>query len=74
VNVRGVETTYNTPETMFVTIVEATSFVEYFFGILESYIAFLIAFLIIMTSAFQFPFYLVPISLAILGVFLFFVY
>jgi hypothetical protein len=56
---------------MFVTIEQENIYLDLLFTYLESYIAFIIAFIIILTSSFGFPFYLTPISLVLMGLFLF---
>jgi hypothetical protein len=74
VNVWGIESTYNSPETMYLTIRETLDHGQYAFALLESYIAFLVAFMLILTSSFNFPFWMVPLSLSVLALFLFYVY
>lgn len=59
---------------MFITIEDDISTIDYLFQYLESYIAFIIAFILILSSSFGFPFFLTPFSLVLMGVFLFYVY
>ena len=73
VNVRGVETEYDSEETK-VIIKERQNLFTKAFNYIESYFAMLIALLIVTTASIGFPFYLIPISLLLLSVFLFYVY
>lgn len=74
INVRGIESTYNSPKTMFITIEDDKSTLDYIFQYFESYIAFIIAFILIFSSSYGFPFYFTPISLILMGLFMFYVY
>ena len=59
---------------MFVSIRDEISWTDEVFTYLESYLAFLVAGLIILSSSYGFPFFLVPVSLVFMALFLYYVY
>lgn len=73
INVWGVESSYQNKQT-FVTVKRNLSTFDEIFQFLEAYLAFVIAAILILSSSFGFPFFLIPISLILLGTFLFYVY
>lgn len=73
VNVWGVESSYDDAYTQ-VTIKLKTSWFDDFFAVVESYFAFIIAAIFILTVSYEFPFYLVPLPIILMGLFLVYVY
>ena len=72
-NVRGVETEYN-DDAAKIKVEEKKDIFTRIFNYIESYFAMLVALLIVATASIGFPFYLIPVSLCMLGTFLFYVY